>query len=81
LLYAYAFDLVVAFIARGCDESFEAVFTIKLSFLFDETDILKRATTLSVDADEMIRAPDLAQGSDEGSPKIYYIRSYLLIRN
>jgi len=80
-LYAYAFDLVVAFVARGCDESFETVFAIKLSFLFDEANVLKRTAALSVDANEMIGTPDLAQGSDEGSPKIYYIRSYLLIRN
>lgn len=63
--YTHAPDLVVAFVTRRRNEFFETVFAIELSFLLDEADVLKRTTTLGVNADEMIGAPDLAQSSDE----------------
>lgn len=63
---AIPLDLVVAFVARGRDKSFETVFAVKLSFFLDKADVLKRTTALSVDADEVIGAPDLAQSGDEG---------------
>lgn len=65
----YAFDLYVAFVARRRDEAFETVFAVELSFLFHESDILKGSTALSVDANEVVRAPDLSQGGDKRSPR------------
>lgn len=65
----YAFDLVVASVARWGDETFEAVFAIELPLFFYKADILKRSTTLAVYADEMIGAPNLSQSGDEWSPK------------
>lgn len=65
----YAFDLVVAFVARRSDETFEAVFAVELSLFFYESNVLKRPATLRVHAHEMIGAPDLSQSGDERPPK------------
>lgn len=67
---AISLDLVVAFITRRRNESFETVLAIELSFFLDEANVLKRTTALGVNADEMIGAPDLAQSGDERPPDV-----------
>lgn len=69
--YTHAFDFVVALVARRRDKSLETVFAIELSFLLDEANILERTATLTVHANEMIGAPDLAQCGNEGSSVLY----------
>lgn len=64
----YAFDLVVAFVAVGRDETFETVLAIELSFLLDESDVLKGSAALRVHADEVLGAPNLPQRGDEWPP-------------
>lgn len=58
--HTYTFDLVVAFVARGRDESLETVLAVQLSLLLDEADILKGTTALRVYANKVIGTPDLA---------------------
>jgi len=65
LYCTYAFDFVVAFVARRSNKFLETIFAIELSFFLDEADILKRTTALSVNTDKMIGTPDLAQSGDE----------------
>lgn len=65
--YTHALDLVVALVARRRNEFFETVLAIELSFFLDKADVLERTTTLGIHADEMIRAPDLAQSGDKRS--------------
>lgn len=67
---AVALDFVVAFVARRRDESLETVLAVELSLLLHEADVLKRTSALAVDADEVIGAPNLAQGGDEGSSDV-----------
>lgn len=63
---AVALDFVVALVAHGRDEFLEAILAVELSLLLHEADVLKGTSALGVDANEMIRAPNLAQSSDEG---------------
>lgn len=77
--YTHALDLVVALVARRRNEFFETVFAIELSFFLNKADILERTTTLGIHADEMIRAPDLAQSSDERS-SIIVINLVIIVR-
>lgn len=65
--YTHALDLAVALVACRRNEFLETVLAIELSFFLDKADVLKRTAALSVNADEMIGAPDLTQSGDERS--------------
>ena len=67
---AIAFDLVVAFAASRRDEALETVLAVELSLFLHEPYVLKRSTTLSVHANEVVRAPDLPQGGDKRPPDV-----------
>lgn len=66
----HALDFVVAFVACRRDESLETVLAVELSLLLHEANVLKGTSALAVDADEMIGAPNLAQGGDERPPGV-----------
>lgn len=61
---------MIALVAGRSDEFFEAVLAVKLSLLLDEADVLEASTTLAVDADKVLGAPDLSQGRDEWPSEI-----------
>ena len=84
LFKTYAFDFVVALVASWSNETLEAIFAVKLTFLLYETDVLKMSTTLRVDANKVLRAPDLTKSSDEWTPdmkKIVQIVTRISITN
>lgn len=70
MIKTYAFDLGVALVASGRDVLFETVFTVELTVLLDEADVLQGAPARGVHADEVLRAPDAAQSRDE-RPSVY----------
>lgn len=64
-LQAVALDFRAALGARRGEILLETVFAVELPLLFDETEILKRTSALRSGANEMLRAPDFAQGCDK----------------
>lgn len=62
---AVSLNSEVALAAHGGQELLEAVLAVQVSLLLDETDVRERALAVGVVADEVIRAPDAAEGGDE----------------
>lgn len=69
IIYAYL-DLSVALGAGRSDKLLEAVLAVQVALLLDETNVGQLATTISVHAHKVVRAPDAAQSSDERAPKV-----------
>lgn len=55
----------VALAAHGGQELLEAVLAVQVTLLLHEADIGQRALAVAVVADEVVRAPDAAEGGDE----------------
>lgn len=55
----------VALAADGGQELLETVLTVQISLLLYESDVGQRAFAVAVVADEVVRAPDAAEGGDE----------------
>lgn len=55
----------VALAAHGGQELLEAVLAVQVTLLLHEADVGQRALAVAVVADEVVRAPDAAEGGDE----------------
>ncbi|KAI8428590.1 hypothetical protein MSG28_007329 [Choristoneura fumiferana] len=65
----YALDFGVAFVACGRDVLFETKLAVQLAVLLYKANVLERAPTGRVDADEVLRTPDAAQSCYEWAPR------------
>lgn len=68
-------NLAVALGAGRSDKLLEAVLAVQVALLLDESNVGQLATTISVHADKVVRAPDTAQSSDEWTPREEWMTS------
>lgn len=59
--YCNYLDFTTAFVTWWSQEFLETIFAIEIAFLFNESNVLQRASAVSIDAYEMIGAPDASQ--------------------
>lgn len=55
------FDFSSAFVAWRSQKLFETIFAVEIAFLFNESNVLKWTTAISIDAYKVIWTPDTSQ--------------------
>lgn len=56
------------FAASGRQIFLKAIFTIEVTLLLNEANVLQGTTAIAIDAVEVFGTPNLTQGGDEGTP-------------
>lgn len=70
-IQAIALDFRTAFAASRSQIFLEAIFAVQVTLFFNETNVLQWTTAIGVDANEMIRAPNATQSSNERTSDVH----------